>query len=901
MSNLKHFIPFGIFAPDVPDYQAGPMKKVDNTLPLFGGHRPLRRLLKIGRQVSTDPITGSYAHLSSAVVENIRIIPNLDYSVEEDKWRKNFVTGEDEGWDELGDDIYEAVDEEEVDFTDYVGCPGFDVDPSVTKSNWQWALTEGIDPTSFGDTGHYIRVWYKIQNTLASKSWELEISVGLKTELDDPVGTSVHQFSITGTSDKDWTFATQEISSTKVANWAGSYDELGVRVEGNAEGLKESFVPIADLETSGWEDDDELTEDLWASIDEAGTPTHTDYIQSPTLEIGESVYVSFETGLLEDQGILDGNAELSTAMDFSFWAKASQADMEVEMLIGQPSIEEEDIVEIDNVTEASVSVGSFDETTQVISGPKRDLINFALPFHFVFKVTNNGAAAGSVQISAASIENVLTLSVLVAHIEILIPSDDDKFSGDQVKLFAGTKEKLYEVDTEDGSFDNVTRTVGGDYGQGDPPKPWYFTSWGDWVIATNYVDDVQLLEDDAAPRDFEKLITNVDGDETPRAKFCCVLSGFLMLADVAAASVSGNAGKSYTAWISAVNNPRDFFLADVATQSTFFQIVSTPGQCTGLVGGDYGVFFKRNSIFRMSYVGLPTIIEFDQISANVGTPFPKSIIAFENDVYFWGASGIYKIEEGQPPVNISGMTVEKFLFDSAFESDALKQDSFSDELINDLSVQGAADPHSGLLWWIYRGKGDDDQICNRAIIYSPRENRFTFVPKDASADLQLSLSSLCSRPNVQSDEKSYAQGVVGFTSDGTAVNYAKFVDQFSFLPKWLTRTIPAGSFPFVDPGQEIEIHAIRLVYKQEPKSFFNIVPLNITGIIRAAQDPLMNTTLETRTVDLKNMGKDMWLHCEPVLGEFFEFEVTAPSMQSPYRNLREVHGLQVLYRIAGTG
>lgn len=59
-SYLRHFVPFGEFVPDAPEFDPEYMERVANFLPVYSGYRPVLRLEEISRETD-DPISGTFA------------------------------------------------------------------------------------------------------------------------------------------------------------------------------------------------------------------------------------------------------------------------------------------------------------------------------------------------------------------------------------------------------------------------------------------------------------------------------------------------------------------------------------------------------------------------------------------------------------------------------------------------------------------------------------------------------------------------------------------------------------------------------------------------------------------------------------------------------------------------
>ncbi|BCV04958.1 MAG: hypothetical protein CM15mV95_300 [Caudoviricetes sp.] len=55
-----------------------------------------------------------------------------------------------------------------------------------------------------------------------------------------------------------------------------------------------------------------------------------------------------------------------------------------------------------------------------------------------------------------------------------------------------------------------------------------------------------------------------------------------------------------------------------ATQSGFQDIVGSHGNIQAIVGGECCVIFMEKAIYRMSYVGVPLVFQFDKIADNLG-------------------------------------------------------------------------------------------------------------------------------------------------------------------------------------------------------------------------------------------------------------------------------------------
>lgn len=499
-------------------------------------------------------------------------------------------------------------------------------------------------------------------------------------------------------------------------------------------------------------------------------------------------------------------------------------------------------------------------------------------------------------------------SVAVTWGLIEAPSPKDYIPGDIVKVYCGTKTRLYEVNADTGAFDDVSwcPTTPGtheDYGaenDEDEPKLWRFTAWGDWIIATNYVDPVQVLK----PGDtyFSNLMVDKENPFTklPRAKHVAVVGSQLAIADVNP-NVWGD-GKMFTFWVSATGDPEAFYEANQDKQSAFFQIVRSMGQITHLTGGEWGLLAKRGSLWRATYEGLPRIWRFDQVSRSIGCPYPNSMVSDGNNVFFVGHRRIYAVVDGQQLIPISTDTVERFFFDPSEGDSTVASQEPREENKNDATIVGTRDPYSGLIWWFYRDESlrdevDGEYVMRRWICFNQVTNQWAHG-YDSEADVTFA----CERPNIVSSETALTRGIYAFQFLSDTIYLSRFDDDYSYQGELQTKIIPAYDFPKVEQGQDIRITAIRPIFKmQEDVGTAQSLPeLELT--VRGSQDPQMLRDLQSRSVTFGQKETDpvdSWVHIEPLVGEFFDFEVVLPSFNFSEENMREFYGMQVLYSADG--
>lgn len=183
-------------------------------------------------------------------------------------------------------------------------------------------------------------------------------------------------------------------------------------------------------------------------------------------------------------------------------------------------------------------------------------------------------------------------------------------------IFGATASNIYKYSS--GGWTSVQATLSGTQAIGVK-----FAPYNNLMIATNGVDPIKKF-DPASP----SAMTNLGGTP-PTARFIAVVRGFLVLGYAAndALRVVWSDNGSPTTWTA-------------GTGEAGFYVMSTGGDITGVVGGEYGLIFQKNRIVRMSYTADDTIWQFDEIAADIGCIAPNSIAVYGKLVFFLSNKGM---------------------------------------------------------------------------------------------------------------------------------------------------------------------------------------------------------------------------------------------------------------------
>ncbi|BAQ89452.1 phage stabilisation protein [uncultured Mediterranean phage uvMED] len=332
-------------------------------------------------------------------------------------------------------------------------------------------------------------------------------------------------------------------------------------------------------------------------------------------------------------------------------------------------------------------------------------------------------------------------------------SGSTNYAGDATKLYQMNSSLVFQDKSKAGGYNNSTTENARDF--------WAFTQFGSNIIATNFADNIQKFEEgvDSAFSDLVSL----------KAKYIAVIRDFV---------VSGYTTESSTTYNQRVKwsgiNDSSTWTPSQATQSGFQDIVGSHGNIQAIVGGESaGVIFMEKAIYRMSYVGVPLIFQFDKIADNIGAFAPKSVASYGNQIFFLAQDGFYKLTGAQQLEPIGNGKVDNFFFD---------------DLSSNLDgITSAVDPNNSIVVWSYRGSGATGTTNNKLLIYNYAVNKWStgsgqdleFIAS-ASQEAFNTLESLDVLGDLDNlprslDSYFYREGVVGLAGFNSDNKFGKFI------------------------------------------------------------------------------------------------------------------------------
>ncbi len=207
-----------------------------------------------------------------------------------------------------------------------------------------------------------------------------------------------------------------------------------------------------------------------------------------------------------------------------------------------------------------------------------------------------------------------------------------------VQVFAGSNDRLY-ITYSNGSpvtkraitysgdivIENVSRDSGAYV---DSPEAWHFEQFGRRVLACKNLNTIQEWT-------LGSSLKFKDLNQAPVAKCMTIVRDF-----VVAGNIDSGDKPNLVQW-SDLNNEENW--TPSAQSQADSQYLADGGAIQNITGGEIGVIFLENAVYRMSYVGSPLFFQFDKIST-VGCFEGKSCIEDNGISYYLSTDGFYKTD-----------------------------------------------------------------------------------------------------------------------------------------------------------------------------------------------------------------------------------------------------------------
>ena len=267
--------------------------------------------------------------------------------------------------------------------------------------------------------------------------------------------------------------------------------------------------------------------------------------------------------------------------------------------------------------------------------------------------------------------------------------------------FVATRTNLYQLAS--GTFTSRKASL-----TGTATDFWTFTQFGEYVIASNGVDQPQYYLMGTSTN-FANLNAIATGN--PIFRVSGVVRDFLVAGNIVNATnrIQWSGINDITEWTAGTS------------QSDSQDLPGSGGRVVHITSGEIGYVFRQNQIVRMDYVGGNTVFRLSVISPNRGAMYGRTVCQDNRQIFFYADDGFYQIN-GDQIIPIGVEKVNRF-----FDLDLNK--AYADRIC------AAVDPFKQLAMWLYPSASNTTNttgICDKIIIYNYVTQKWSLADASAS-------------------------------------------------------------------------------------------------------------------------------------------------------------------------
>lgn len=265
------------------------------------------------------------------------------------------------------------------------------------------------------------------------------------------------------------------------------------------------------------------------------------------------------------------------------------------------------------------------------------------------------------------------------------------------RAFVFTTTSIYRL-ASDGVLTDVTIS-GSNYGNsGDN---WSVIPYGDWVIATNYNDNMQVLKGMT-----ESNFVNLGGSP-PKAKYLLFNNGYLLAANLVESNI---ALPKKVRWC-ALENVEDW-TASLTTGADAQDLADAVGDITGManIGSGFAIFHE-DSITTAKFIGAPYTFSFRSNAITGIGAIRGTVVSINGLAYFWSLKDIY-VFDGTQVVSIGAGVRRAVLY------------NLDKNNLHRITV--SYNTYKGIIMWSYPTTASDG-TPDRILCYNITNKRFTHI------------------------------------------------------------------------------------------------------------------------------------------------------------------------------
>lgn len=227
---------------------------------------------------------------------------------------------------------------------------------------------------------------------------------------------------------------------------------------------------------------------------------------------------------------------------------------------------------------------------------------------------------------------------------------------------------------------------------------WELIRWRDQVLATNYTNDPQEIT--LGDANFADLTTAL------KIKHWAVVRNFVM------AGWTNDGVDGEVPWRvrwCAFNDPSDWTVSPT-TLADYEDLYQKKIQ--RVFGGEYGIIMQDTAITRATFVGAPTVFQFDEVVNDIGLIAPGAAVQLGDKIFFLSERGFYELVAGSQIRPIGVGKVDKTVL-TDLDGNYLHR------------ISAVADPNNNRVVFGYPGQGNVDGTPNKIVIYDPSIDKWS--------------------------------------------------------------------------------------------------------------------------------------------------------------------------------
>jgi hypothetical protein len=237
-------------------------------------------------------------------------------------------------------------------------------------------------------------------------------------------------------------------------------------------------------------------------------------------------------------------------------------------------------------------------------------------------------------------------------------------------------------------------SAAGAYSILDDESGWYFTQFGNLLMATHLEEKLQSFDLSSG----SAFVDHITSSLKPQGRYIATVGEFPVLAYT---NESGTTYPRRVTWPS-INDSADWERSP-AKQSDYQDILDS-GHITGITGNKgFGIVFTEEALHRMDYRGGQLIFQFSKVEGSKGTQVPRSVLSNGQSSFYYSPEGFMEYD-GVQAHPIGSEAVDLYFaqdFDFSYRH----------------RMTSAIDPYYKLAIWAYPGEGNVGGRPNKALLY----------------------------------------------------------------------------------------------------------------------------------------------------------------------------------------